>query len=60
VISHPRTVAIPGAGSVEQLVDNAAAADLVLGEEQVVELDEIADNLPFVTGWRAVLGALRR
>ena len=40
VIGHPNTVAIPGARTIEQLEENAAAADLVLDEEEVARLDE--------------------
>ena len=38
VISHPNTIAIPGARTLEQLEQNAAAADLELGEEELARL----------------------
>ena len=38
VISHPNTVAIPGARTVEQLEENAAAADLVLSDDERARL----------------------
>lgn len=41
VISHPNVVAIPGASSVGQLEENAAAADLLLTEEEVNRLTEL-------------------
>ena len=34
VISHPNTIAIPGARTMEQLEENAAAADLVLADAE--------------------------
>lgn len=38
VISHPNTVAIPGASSLEQLEQNVAAADLALSEDDRASL----------------------
>jgi aryl-alcohol dehydrogenase-like predicted oxidoreductase len=38
VISHPNTLAIPGARTIEQLEENAAAVDLELTEEELVQL----------------------
>ncbi len=38
VISHPNTIAIPGARTLEQLELNAAAADLELSEEELARL----------------------
>jgi aryl-alcohol dehydrogenase-like predicted oxidoreductase len=38
VISHPNTIAIPGARTPEQLAQNAAAADLELTEEELARL----------------------
>ncbi len=38
VISHPNTVAIPGARTAEQLAENAAAADLVLAADEIARL----------------------
>lgn len=42
VVSHPNTVAIPGARTVEQLAENAAAADLDLGEDDLARLSDAA------------------
>ena len=42
VLSHPNTVAIPGARTVEQLEQNAAAADLELEEGEVRRLTTTA------------------
>ncbi len=42
VASHPNTVAIPGARTVEQLEQNAAAADLVLSDEELARLAEVS------------------
>jgi aryl-alcohol dehydrogenase-like predicted oxidoreductase len=39
VVRHDRVVAIPGASSVEQLEQNAAAAELELREDEAAELD---------------------
>ena len=38
VVSHPNTVAIPGARTMEQLEQNAAAADLVLDADELARL----------------------
>jgi len=42
VISHPNTIAIPGARTVQQLEQNAAAADLVLAGDEVERLSALA------------------
>lgn len=42
VVSHPSTVAIPGARTIGQLEQNAAAADLDLGEGDLERLTELA------------------
>ena len=42
VIAHPNTVAIPGARTLEQLEENAAAADLVLADDEIARLTEAA------------------
>ena len=42
VISHPNTVAIPGARTIEQLEENAAAADLELSEDELVQLTVVS------------------
>jgi aryl-alcohol dehydrogenase-like predicted oxidoreductase len=38
VLAHPNTIAIPGARTLEQLESNAAAADLVLADDEVARL----------------------
>jgi aryl-alcohol dehydrogenase-like predicted oxidoreductase len=43
VISHPNTVAIPGARTVDQLAENAAAADLVLAAQELARLTEASE-----------------
>ena len=40
VVSHPSTIAIPGARTPEQLESNAAAADLVLSDDELGRLTE--------------------
>ncbi len=45
VLHHPNTVAIPGARTVEQLEENAAAADLVLSDAEFARLSAEAESL---------------
>ena len=40
ILGHPNTVAIPGARTIEQLESNAAAADLILSEDDMARLTE--------------------
>ncbi len=40
VVSHPNTIAIPGARTVEQLEANAAAADVDLSDDELARLTE--------------------
>ena len=42
LVRKPNVVAIPGASSVKQVEENAAAADIVLGEDQVERLDSLS------------------
>ncbi len=42
VVSHPNTIAIPGARTIHQLEQNAAAADLVLSDADLARLTELA------------------
>ena len=42
VIAHSSTIAIPGARTVAQLEQNAAAADLVLADDEVARLTELS------------------
>jgi aryl-alcohol dehydrogenase-like predicted oxidoreductase len=44
VIAHPNTAAIPGARTLEQLEQNAAAADLVLTPNELVWLTGEAER----------------
>jgi aryl-alcohol dehydrogenase-like predicted oxidoreductase len=41
-VSHPNTVAIPGARTEAQLAENAAAADLVLDRADLERLSQAA------------------
>jgi aryl-alcohol dehydrogenase-like predicted oxidoreductase len=43
VIHRPHVVAIPGARSVAQVESNAAAADIVLGDDEFLHLSQAAD-----------------
>ncbi len=45
VIGHPNVIAIPGARTIEQLEENAAAADLVLSASERERLTREADRL---------------
>jgi aryl-alcohol dehydrogenase-like predicted oxidoreductase len=42
VIRHPNTIAIPGARTIAQLEENAAAADLVLADDEFARLSDAA------------------
>jgi aryl-alcohol dehydrogenase-like predicted oxidoreductase len=42
IVSHPNTIAIPGARTIGQLEQNAAAADLILAEDELARLSELA------------------
>ena len=44
VIAHPNTAAIPGARTIDQLEQNAAAADLVLGPDELASLTMEAER----------------
>jgi aryl-alcohol dehydrogenase-like predicted oxidoreductase len=44
LVHHPNVVAIPGAKSVSQLEENAAAADLTLADDEVAHLTAAADG----------------
>ena len=44
VIAHPNTAAIPGARTLEQLEENAAAADLVLAPDELARLTGEAER----------------
>jgi aryl-alcohol dehydrogenase-like predicted oxidoreductase len=43
VLAHPNTIAIPGARTIEQLESNAAAADIVLADDEVARLSTEAE-----------------
>jgi aryl-alcohol dehydrogenase-like predicted oxidoreductase len=45
VLHHPNTVAIPGARTIEQLEENAAAADLVLSDAELARLSVATEAL---------------
>jgi aryl-alcohol dehydrogenase-like predicted oxidoreductase len=42
VIRHPNTIAIPGARTIAQLEENAAAADLALSDDEFARLSDAA------------------
>lgn len=44
VIHHPHVVAIPGAKSVAQVESNAAAAEIVLADDEFLHLNQAADR----------------
>jgi len=44
VVSHPNVIAIPGASSVAQVRENAAAADLELSDDEIMDLTEVANR----------------
>jgi aryl-alcohol dehydrogenase-like predicted oxidoreductase len=44
VVHHPHVVAIPGAKSVAQLESNAAAAEIVLSDEEYLHLTQASDG----------------
>lgn len=60
VLSHPNTVAIPGASSVAQVTQNAEAAELTLAEDEIIRLGDIAESLQLKGGIAGAVGALRR
>ncbi len=43
LVNKPNVVAIPGASSVEQVEENAAAADISLGSDEVERLDTLSE-----------------
>jgi aryl-alcohol dehydrogenase-like predicted oxidoreductase len=51
VIRHPNTIAIPGARTIEQLEENAAAADLALTDDEFARLSDA--GAAFAEGSRA-------
>lgn len=59
VIAHPNTVVIPGARTVEQMEQNAAAADLHLDTGEMARLTEMAERLRLRGGLARVADALR-
>jgi aryl-alcohol dehydrogenase-like predicted oxidoreductase len=54
LLHHPQVVAIPGASSVEQVEANAAAADVVLAEDEHAALQSAARAFQPVGGARAL------
>jgi len=44
VLHHPHVVAIPGAKSVAQVESNAAAAEMVLADDEFLQLNQAADR----------------
>lgn len=54
-IRHPNVVAIPGASSVAQVEQNAAAADLQLADDEIAALSDAAGRFEPISGPRAAL-----
>lgn len=51
VIRHPGVLAIPKAASIEHVVQNAAALDIVLSAEELAQLDRLYPPPPRKPGW---------
>jgi aryl-alcohol dehydrogenase-like predicted oxidoreductase len=60
VLSHPNTVAIPGARNVAQVTQNAEAAELILAVDEIIRLGDIADRLQFKRGIAGAIESIRR
>ncbi len=60
VLSHPHTVAIPGASSAAHVTQNAEAADLALSEDDIARLNEVAGKLELKGGVAGAVEAMRR
>lgn len=60
VLSHPNTVAIPGASSVAHVKENAEAVDLSLSEDEILRLGDVADSLQLKGGIAGVIETIRR
>lgn len=60
VLSHPNTIAIPGASSAAQVKQNAAAAELDLSEDETARLSNTAESLQLKSGIAGAVEALRK
>lgn len=60
LVHHPHVVAIPGASSVAQLESNAAAADIVLADDEYAVLSAASDRLDLLTGASTLRPLARR
>ena len=60
MLSHPNTVAIPGASSAAHVTQNAEAADLTLTEDDIARLNEVAGSLELKGGIAGAVEAMRR
>jgi len=60
VLSHPNTVAIPGASSVAQVTQNAEAAELTLADDEIIRLGDVAGSLQLKGGIAGAVEAIRR
>jgi len=60
VLSHPNTVAIPGASSVAQVKQNVEAAELTLTEDEIIRINEVAESLQLKGGIAGVVESMRR
>jgi aryl-alcohol dehydrogenase-like predicted oxidoreductase len=59
VLSHPNTVAIPGASSVAQVTQNAEAAELTLVEDEITRFGDIAQSLQLKGGIAGAIETIR-
>jgi aryl-alcohol dehydrogenase-like predicted oxidoreductase len=60
VVHHPNVIAIPGASSVEQLEENAAAGDLVLDDDEMSRLTAAAEAYEPIARLTAIPTLLKR
>jgi aryl-alcohol dehydrogenase-like predicted oxidoreductase len=60
VVHHPHVVAIPGAKSVAQVESNAAAAEIVLADDEFLHLNQAADRFHRDTLVSATAAVTRR
>jgi aryl-alcohol dehydrogenase-like predicted oxidoreductase len=60
VISHPNTMAIPGARTVGQLEQNAAAVDLELDADDLARLEHLLGEIEIKRGVAALAETVRR
>jgi len=59
VLSHPNTVAIPGASTADHVTQNAEAADLTLTSDELTRLNTVAGSLQLKGGVAGAVEAMR-